>query len=144
MDRNSLPFNLKLQRMKSKIFFLILTFICSCSAQLQEKGQLTLQNGEGKDVKVDYNIYDLPQYTAKYTLEDFKTIATIAANKGKSICKNNLTFEPKQIQLLQNNDTITLYFDMVSKNGFGVPKEKTIYVDFIGTKFIGYDISSLD
>jgi hypothetical protein len=127
--------------MKKNIFIAILIFLSSCSPQLKEKGEITLPNGEGNPVKVNYRIYEFPKFAEKYTMKDFESMAKKSTDVAKSICKNDLTFVPNDIQLISTgtNDSMTIYFDMTAKNGFGVPKKQTVYIDFVGTRYIGFD-----
>jgi hypothetical protein len=126
--------------MKKNIFIAILIFLSSCSPQLKEKGEITLPNGEGKPVKVKYQIYDFPEIAKKYTMKDFESMANKSADVAKSLCKNDLTFEPIEFRLYSagSGDTMTVNFDMSAKNGFGVPQKQKVYVDFVGTRYIGY------
>jgi hypothetical protein len=126
--------------MKKNIFIALLIFLSSCSSQLKERGEIPLPNGEGKPVKVEYQIYDFPKLSKKLTMEDFESIAKKAADVSKSLCKNELTFEPIEFSLYSagSKDTITVSFNMTAKNGFGVPQKQNVYVDFIGTRYIGY------
>lgn len=126
--------------MKKNLFIAILIFISSCSPQLKEKGEINLPNGEGKPVKVKYEIYEFPKFAKKYTMKDFEGMANKSADVAKSICKNDLTFEPIEFKLYSagSGDTMTVNFDMSAKNGFGVPQKQKVYVDFVGTRYIGY------
>lgn len=126
--------------MGKNLFIAIIIFFSSCSSQLKEKGEVILPNGEGKPMKVKYQIYDFPEFVKKYTLEDFEGMANKSAAIAKSICKNELTFEPIEFILYSagSNDTMTVNFDMTAKNGYGVPQKQKVYVDFVGTRYIDF------
>ena len=94
-------------------------FLSSCSSKPKKEGQITLKNGEDKEVSVDYQISNYDEFASQIqNKEDFQKIIEKASSEAHKTCKFMPTYEPKQISILISNDTVTTFLTFNAKNAF--------------------------
>jgi len=117
-------------------FIIALLFLFSCSNGLKSDGDIEVENGLGEKVNLRYHIITLENFNKQYSKEDFNYFIETALSKGKSICKNEATFNPLDFTIIVSNDTIISDLSFIAKNNYGVPDEMRIYLDFKGRDLI--------
>lgn len=126
--------------MKQIIYSLSITlilFLTACSSKPKKEGQITLKNGEDKEVLVNYQITNYDEFITQINnKEDFQTIIDKASSEAHMTCKFMPTYEPKQISFIISNDTVTTFLTFNAKNAFGVPGSNISFSKFKKTTFI--------
>ncbi len=138
---------------KISILLAISVFLSSCSKPSQS-GNVELKNGEGNNTSVEYDISEKDYnelISNGMTKENLRSILYESSISCKSLCKNELTYDPKRAYITTNNDTLIVFFTFQAKNSFGVPgsdmshlyfEQKTAENGSIYWRFIGdtYDL----
>jgi len=112
----------------------IILFLTSCSLGLKRKGSVQVENGMNQKVSINYEIINSKDSTKLLLKEDFIKIVNQASNEARLSCKYKPTYEPFEVILLMNNDTVKTIVNFRAKNGFGVPNEESKYAKFRGTE----------
>ena len=127
--------------MKKLIYLLLLvvaTISQSCSSKPAQTGQVTVKNGEDKDVTISYEIPKLnyDSFISQIDGEKFQTIVEKASSEAHINCKFLPTYEPRQISLIISGDTVTTFLTFFAKNGYGVKDSGVRISKFKGSNLI--------
>lgn len=124
------------------ITVVILAVVFFKTTYLSEKGEISVKNGKGVEVDVPYNILS-SEISENYSKRDFKKILIKASQLANSSCKYEPTYEPLRFNVY-GSDTTTVSISFSAENSFGVPDELFDYYDFVGTDYIGDEISIIE
>lgn len=127
-----------------KLFFLVLITSVTTSCikfKPSQADELSLKNGEDKEVQVKYEIAKLnyKHFTSVIkTKTELQSIAEQASSQAKMNCKFMPTYEPKELSLMASQDTITVFVTFNAKNAFGTTGSDVLIIKFKGTTYIGH------
>lgn len=129
-----------MKKIKFLSTFVVLLLLTSCSNKPSQSGEVTLKNGRGTEVTVNYDIARL-QYdyfiTQVKNNSELKGIIEKASFEAKLTCNFMPTYDPKEISLMAKNDTITVFVTFYAQNAFGAMGSGVSIFRFKGTDFIG-------
>ena len=138
---------------KLLIIAVVLFFSCSENKKpivnsnvINSSGKIEVKNGKHENVTINYstNALEKPSFADTYGKEPriirydfFVNIVNQSVNHARETCKYPLTFEPTKIGILiQEESEIYTIVDFIASNGFGVPIEGTIHIQFNKDKVI--------
>jgi hypothetical protein len=124
------------------ITVVIIAVVFFKTTYLSKEGEISVKNGKGVEVDVPYNILS-SEISENYSKRDFKKILIKASQLANSSCKYEPTYEPLRFNVY-GSDTTTVSISFSAENSFGVPDELFDYYDFVGTDYIGDEISIIE
>lgn len=124
--------------MKKIGFALVVLFLTSCGNSIKKRGEITLKNGQDKDVSVSYSISNEVDFiNEKYTEKEFRHIIEITSIWANTQCVNEATYEPiKSSVTILPEDTVMVTVKGSCENNFGAKGDISNHEMFIGTEKI--------
>ncbi|HPI86149.1 MAG TPA: hypothetical protein PLR01_07230 [Bacteroidales bacterium] len=122
--------------MKKNLIFILIFLMASCTLFYKNEGKISVKNGEGKKVSIPYQIANYREFRQRFSYDIFIQVVKTASEEAKRSCKYELTYEPVEIDMFSNNDTITTLLTFSAKNAFGVPDKERSYCKFKNGRLI--------
>lgn len=123
--------------MKRPLLVIILfaaVLFSSCGKKISETGTIEVKNGEGDLVELPYRVVPaeaIDFLSKQYTYKQFDSIVSEVSSKSKLACNVSLSYKPKELSILQKNDTSTFMLTFYAKNSYGVEDSEILMYDVI-------------